>query len=137
MPDILGTQKVDRLPVLVSYSGGNEKLLGVPKLACGTGWNTGEAVYKILQTWDLEGKIIGMGFDTTSVNTGVQNGACIFIENKLEKELLWFACRHHIMEIILSKVFALCLGPSSSPEIPIFKRLKETWNAVVLTDLYH
>lgn len=105
MPDILGSQKIDRLPVLVSYADGNEKLLGVPKLACGTGCNTGNAVYTILKSWDLDGKIIGMGFDTTAVNTGLKNGACTFIESKLEKELLWFACRHHIMEIILSKVF--------------------------------
>lgn len=38
------------------------------------------------------------------------------------------------MEIILSKVFTFCFGPSNSPDIPIFKRLKETWNAVVLSD---
>lgn len=134
LPDILGSQKVDRLPVLVSYAGGNEKLLGVPKLASARGSKTGDEVLKILKTWNLDDKVIGMGFDTTAVNTGVKSGACTFIENKLNKELLWLACRHHIMEIILSKVFKLCFGPSTSPEIPIFKRLKESWNAVVRSD---
>lgn len=127
MPDILGSQKVDRLPVLVSYAGENEKLLRVPKLSSATGSETGDAVFKTLKTWDLDDKVIGMGFDTTAVNTGVKSGAyTTSIENKLNKEFLWLPCRHHIMEIILSKVFTLCLGPSSSPEIPILKRLKES-----------
>lgn len=134
LPDILGSQKVDRLPVLVSYAGGNVKLLGVPKLSSATGSETGDAVLKTLKTWDLDDKVIGMGFDTTAVNTGVKSGACTSIENKLNKELLWLPCRHHIMEIILSKVFTLCLGPSSSPEIQILKRLKESWNAVLKSD---
>lgn len=124
--DILGTEKVDRLPVLVS-SDGKEKLLRVPKLASGTGANAANAVYNSLTEWGLENKIMGMCFDTASVNTGLKNGACVILEHKLEKELLWLACRHHILEIVLSKAFTLCFGPSSSPDIPLFKRFKAAW----------
>lgn len=44
LPDILGTEKTDRLSVLVSIDG-KEKLLGVPKLVSGTGANAANAVY--------------------------------------------------------------------------------------------
>lgn len=71
--DILGTEKIDRLPVLVSAHG-KEKLLGVPKLVSGTGANAANAVYNVLTEWSLENKIVGMCFDTTSVNTGLKNG---------------------------------------------------------------
>uniref|UniRef100_A0A6P7G1H2 Facilitated trehalose transporter Tret1-2 homolog n=1 Tax=Diabrotica virgifera virgifera TaxID=50390 RepID=A0A6P7G1H2_DIAVI len=59
LPDILGSQKVDRLPVLVSYLVEMRNYWGVPKLASGTGFNTRDAVLKILKTWDLDDKVIG------------------------------------------------------------------------------
>ncbi|CAH0552813.1 unnamed protein product [Brassicogethes aeneus] len=37
--------------------------------------------------------------------------------------LTLLACRHHVLEIILSKVFKLC----SSPDIPIFNQFKIIW----------
>src|SRR6218665_790314 len=43
---------------------------------------------------------------------------------------MWLNCHHHIMELILSKVFTLCCGPSSAPEIPIFKRFKAIWKGI-------
>lgn len=88
------------------------------------------AVYNVLTEWDLGNKIVGMCFDTTSVNTGLKNGACVLLEHKVEEELLWLACRHHILEIVLSKVFTFCFGPSSSPDIPLFKRFKAVWHYI-------
>lgn len=131
LPDILGADKVDRLPVLVSSpADGKDKLLGVPKLISGTGANAANAVYKMLTEWGLGQKVVGMCFDTTSVNTGLKNGACVLLEHQVEDELLWLACRHHVLEIILSKVFTFCFGPSSSPDIPIFKRFKAAWQYI-------
>jgi len=70
-------------------------------------------------------------FDTTSVNTGRFNRVCVLLENKIGREHLWLLCRHHVIELILAKVFTLCYGPSSSPYIPIFKRFKGVWEGVV------
>jgi hypothetical protein len=39
-----------------------------------------------------------MSFDTTSVNTGPRNGACILLEQKTEKDMLWLTCHNHIMD---------------------------------------
>ena len=78
----------------------------------------------------MEGKIIAMCFDTTASNTGLKKGACVALENKLGKKLLYLACRHHINEIIISDVFQKCSGASSGPEIGIFKRFKNFWKNV-------
>lgn len=82
----------------------------------------------------MEKNIVGMCFDTTSVNTGLKNGACVLLEHKTGKDLLWLACRHHILEIVLSKVFTLCFGPSSSPDIPLFKRVQAAWPSIHLNN---
>ncbi|GBP54469.1 hypothetical protein EVAR_47338_1 [Eumeta japonica] len=69
-------------------------------------------------------------FDTTAVNTGLRAGACILLEQKIEKDALWLACRHHIMEIVLEAVVVQALGPSSGPEILIFKRFRSAWPSI-------
>jgi hypothetical protein len=109
---------------------GNEKLLGVPKVASGTGENEANAVYDLLQKWQLSDAVQAMCFDITSVNTGRLNGVCVRIEHKFGRELTWLACRHHIMEIIPSKVFTMCFGPSSSPDMPLFKKFKSVWSSI-------
>lgn len=129
LPEIVGAGKVDRLPVLVSWDG-HEKLLGVPKTTSGTGFNEATSVYNLLEQWDLIEKVQAMSFDTTSVNTGHTNGVCVYLENMIGRELLWLACRHHVIELILAKVFTLCCGCSSSPDVPIFKRFKAVWDRV-------
>lgn len=129
LPNIVGTGKIDRLPVLVSGDG-EEKLLGVPMLAAGTGKNAADEIYELLAKWNVLNKVRAFSFDTTSVNTGHLNGVCVLLEKKIGREVLWLACRHHIMELILAKVFKLCFGPSNSPEIPIFKRFKSVWDKI-------
>jgi len=41
----------------------------------------------------------------TATNTGLKNGACTFIEQSLDQEMAWVACRHHIMELVLASIF--------------------------------
>ena len=48
-------------------------------------------------------------------------------KNLLERTLLWLACRHHIFEVLLSDVFTMCMGPSSGPDILLFKQFRSTW----------
>jgi len=103
LPKISGQGKVDRLPILVSRDG-MEKLLGVPKLAAGTGEQEAEAIYIMLTQCKLVDKVQAMSFDTTSGNTGHLHGACTLLEKKMGHELLWLACCHHVMELILSSV---------------------------------
>ncbi|XP_062557080.1 uncharacterized protein LOC134221932 [Armigeres subalbatus] len=95
--DLTGTDKVERLPVLVS-SGANVQLLGVPKLSSGTGERQANEVCKLMNAWELSDRICAMGFDTT----GIKIGACTLIEKRIGRDLLWLACRHHIAEVLMT-----------------------------------
>src|SRR5262249_3738673 len=122
-------QQVDRLPVIVSGNG-VYSLLTVAKLASGTGENQAAAVYMALVEWGIADRVRAMSFDTTSSNTGRIAGACVLLEQKLGKELLSLACRHHVMELIIGAVFQVCLGSTSSPEVPLLKRFKGHWQCI-------
>ena len=122
------TQLVERMAVLpTSSEDSSTKLLGVPKLLSGTGKETVNAVIGLLESWDIGTDIVGACFDTTASNTGHYSGACVLLENLLERPLLWLACRHHIFEVLLSDVFTACMGPSSDPDILLFKHFRSTW----------
>lgn len=70
LPDCCGTQKVDRLPIVLS--GLNyEQLLAVPKLNSGTGFNQAQSIVGELKRWNVVNNVKGMCFDTAYVNSGV------------------------------------------------------------------
>jgi len=71
----------------------------------------------------------GLCFDTTSSNTGLNLGACSLIEKSLapDKELVFIACRHHVLEVMLSSVFKEVFGPSEGPDVNLLKRFKKKW----------
>ena len=128
LTDVTGVVNVDRLPVLLSsLVDGTTKLLGVPKLASGSGRAAADAVHEHIKSWKCESMVIGMCFDTTASNTGKLNGACTLLEKAMGHNLLWMACRHHMFEVLLADVFNVCLGPSTGPEILFFKRFLEKW----------
>ncbi|KAG0717466.1 hypothetical protein GWK47_054319 [Chionoecetes opilio] len=129
-PDLAdGRSLEERVAVLVSGED-TEELLGVPVSADGTGQAVAETVLKLVRESSLKGNIIGMAFDTTAANKGMVQGVCIRIERALEKPLVWLACRHHILEVVLKDVFKTCMGPSSGPNIALFKSLQNRWPIV-------
>jgi hypothetical protein len=126
LPNITNKESVDRLPIIVSGLC-KEKLLGVPKLASGTGIQQATAVHNMLEEWGLASTIQAMCFDTTSSNTGSANGTCVILEGLLHRDLLYLPCRHHIYEIILRAVFESYFGATSAPNVLIFDRFKKAW----------
>jgi len=133
MEDIIGRETVDRLPIVVS---GEEidLILGVPKLKCGTGEAIASAVCETAADWQICENIKYMSFDTTAVNTGPKSGACMLLEQKMGKEMLWLPCRHHIYELVLEAVVKVSLGTSSGPEILLFKRFQKSWPVINKTN---
>jgi len=124
--DISGHETVARLPILVSGKS-VDQLLAIPKLISGTGKSIASTVYETTLSWGLGDKIKCMSFDTTAVNNGLRNGACVLLEQNMDKQMLWLACHHHIMEIMLEAVVVHSIGCSSSPDILLFKRFKKAW----------
>ena len=81
MATLDGGAKEERLPVLLSGIGG-VKLLGVPALPqmvvpTTMGSIIADATVKILDDWGVKENIVGMVFDTTSVNTGQCMALCL------------------------------------------------------------
>jgi len=122
--------KEERLPIVVSF-GNKEQLIAVPKLDSSTGREQAHAVWNAIIDWNLEEKVQILCCDTTASNTGRLNGACILLEQKLDRELLIFACRHHVYELVLKSVFEVKISQiTTSPDIPLFKKFKENWKNV-------
>lgn len=129
MCDLVGVERVDRLAIIASTMG-EEKLIGIPKITSGTGESMAKAIYDIIVEWDIKRVTQGMCFDTTASNTGQFNGACENLQKLMGKELLSFACRHHIFELVLSSAFTSCLGSVFSPDVQLFKRFKSQWHLI-------
>ena len=97
-------------------SGRPPYFVGAPHLPDGTGMSTKDAIVHYVTRHGLAenmDKVIGMGFDTTAANTGVNNGAASLLEIQLDKALLWFACRHHIAELHISSADDAVRHPKS------------------------
>ena len=111
------------------------KILCITKTEDSTGKVEEEKVKEVLESWKITEKIIACGFDTTSSNTGVHKGSCTILQQLLQRQLLWLACRHHILEIVIVAAFAELFGESKSPEFPLFKILKNSWNSLNTFDI--
>lgn len=120
----------ERLPIIITF-GNKEQILAVPKLKNSSGTEQAEAVSKALTDWDLRDKVQIMCCDTTASNTGPFNGACILLEQKLERELILFACRHHVYELVLKTIFETKMHQvTSGPSIAFFKNFKDNWKNI-------
>ena len=89
----------------------------------------------MLDTWGIAEKIIACGFDTTSSNTGVHKGCCTVLQQLLGRQMLWVACRHHILELVLKAAFTELFGDTVGPEESFFKFMKPSWTTLDLTDI--
>lgn len=131
LADLVGSTKVERVAVMVSYDG-TSKFLGAPQIKSSSGKDTADAVYNLLVRWNIADRVEAMSFDTTSSNTGALNGACIILQKPqyCRRELLHLACRHHIYEIVLRQVFEVKLSTSSGPEVQLFERFAKVWKSL-------
>ena len=119
----------DNVNTINCITNGKTQLLGVPQMVSGTGENQAAAVYQLLQEWNLLDKVAGMGFDTTSCNTGSRSGTCILLEQRLHRTILNLACRHHIYELLLKEIFSV-YTKSSGPEVNLFGQFQKQWNSI-------
>ena len=122
----------DRCCVYVAAAGPDkvQKLLGVPDLPRGTGAAQKKAVTELLESWNISKEVSGLVFDTTSSNSGIDNGACVLIEQYLQRAILWLGCRHHIYELNIKHVAGAVLGDTKEPGVKLFKKLRDAWNSL-------
>lgn len=63
-----------------------------------------EAIYAALVVIGLQSYVIGFTYDTTMSNTGVFRATAVLLNNKFEKNRLFFECRHHVAELFGASV---------------------------------
>ena len=84
------------------------KFLGVPAYQLGTGQKWGDLIadntMQLLQTWNCNGSVINMTFDTTPSNTGQVSDACVSLQLRIGLDLLWFAYHHHMEKLFLPSI---------------------------------
>ena len=139
--DILGNK--NEVEAMVASGGSGKykegKLLDIVDLKDKDGRNTStgeaqaKAVYDSIEEWSILPAIRGFVFDTTASNTGWQSGATVRLNFMLGRVILYLACRHHIMELLAKNPFHSLMGYDPSPDVQMFKRLKEIWNDIDTT----
>ena len=125
LPDFIGKIKVDRLPVLITYDG-KEKMLRIPKIESGSERTKPLRCTNCCKIGNLPIKY-KLCCDTSSSNMGRFQGACVYLVQILQLDLLYLPCRHHIYEMILRGAFDEKISQSSGPTISIFKNFQKSW----------
>ena len=128
-------EKTDRLVAVVTGIK-KEQFLGLPVIKSSTGEEQADAVYQLLTQWNLKDQISCISSDTTASNTGKSNGACTLLQKKLNKDLIYLACRHHALECVISKVFNLLFEKSTEPQIQLFVKFRENWKLISNNNSY-
>lgn len=125
----LSKKKVERLAVVVS---GIEvqKIITIAKTEDGSGVVTADAVYEHVADWNLLDAIIDICTDTTPANTGTTNGSVVLYQQLVNRNLLYFACRHHVDELTIGGVFTGLFGGTTGPSPELFEAFKSDWHHV-------
>ena len=74
--------------------------------------------------------ITALVFDTTSLNTGIENGVIVRLERMLGKPLLQLARRHHIFELVCGAACSRVYGSITGPTQAAFKKLISVWDSL-------
>lgn len=134
LKELGGFGKVHRLAVTLVRED-EDHILCIAKTLDGTGKTEAQTVKAALDDWGVTDKIVACGFDTTSSNTGKFAGACVILQQLLDRQILWLPCRHHILELIVGAAFTEIFGDTTGPEVTLFKVLKTSWSSLNLDDL--
>jgi len=92
-----------------------------------------DVMIEVLSEWGVKNCFKALSFDTTSSNTNRKNGACMLVKMQLQRKVLYLAGRHHIHEILLKQAFSITMGPSTGPDILLFKRYKAFWKNILIS----
>lgn len=125
----LRNKKVERLAVVVS--GANfQKIITIAKIKDGSGLSISDTVHEHVVEWKVLDKIIGICTDTTSSNTGRLNGSVILFQSLMKRNVLYFACRHHVLELLIGAVYIELFDESTGPSPDMFLNFRRDWHMI-------
>ena len=74
----------------------SEIFLSGHKTSNSSGKMQADTVFETLEKFEIKSNVLGMSFDTTSSNFGLNKGVAVLFEKQREEKLLYLPCRHHI-----------------------------------------
>lgn len=125
----LRNKKVERMAVVASGLR-VEKIITIAKTSDGTGLVTADTAYEHVVDWAISDAIVFLCTDTTAANTGMTNGAVVLFQKKMKRNILYLACRHHFLELVIGSIFVLLFGESTGPSPEIFENFRRDWSMV-------
>jgi hypothetical protein len=57
-------------------------------------------------------------------------GANVFIEQELGRQMLWLACFHHVLDLLMEAAIVEKLGPTSGPREKYFAKFETYFNTL-------
>ena len=129
--DRLGN-RFEALAIVLSHpTFSHGKMLGIQKIQNATGIAQAQATHDMIKNWNIKNAITALVFDTTSSNSGWKNGAAKLLEQCLGKKVLYHACRHHILELVVKEVWKSLFGADTTgPENTMFNKFKKSWKHI-------
>lgn len=125
----LRKKKVEKLAVVVSGTTG-QKIITVAKTENGTGIVISDTVFEHIVDWKLLESVVAVCTDTTATNTGHENGSVVLFQLLAGRNMLYFACRHHVDELTIGAVFVGLFGESTGPSPTMFEQFKNDWHMI-------
>ena len=87
-----------------------------------------EAVAGHLEDWGCGGRVIGMCYDTTASNTGVDKGSAVLLQQEyFLRPILYIECRHHVGELLGKRPWEAIMKYDNGPEFSIYNKLRDIW----------
>ena len=124
MPNMQKKSTVNRLPILV-YGQDQSQPLSASKVFTSSGNSQTKAVVSTLVDYNLDEIVDRMYFDTTTFSTGRKSGACILIEQIWDRDLLYLAYRHHVLELTAGSAYRKAKEILAGTEIALFVQFRE------------
>ncbi|KAG8177771.1 hypothetical protein JTE90_010347 [Oedothorax gibbosus] len=120
----------ERLAVLISC-GDEEQLIGVPEIENSKRLSQAKAVFSEINKWGAAEKNRGDVFRHYCCEYRLLERHVYFITTLFpKKHLLYLACRHHILELLLKAVFESKFGATTGPQPEMFKKFQMKWPVI-------
>ena len=83
-----------------------------------------------MEQWELGPAVVAFVFDTTGSNSGVDKGACVRVQKKMGRKILFLACCHHFHELLAKNTWYQIFPKDDSPHCKLFMDLKREWESL-------
>ena len=104
---------------------------GVPCLKNGDARSVTQEIIHTMEELGVDtSNIVGLVFDTTSVNSGIHQGVVVQLQRYFGRDLLELACRHHIAELVSGAACSTVYGDTESPRENCFITFSKTWQQI-------